>query len=90
MGGSIIPISDNGRGDSPLLLSLSLQVLNYAREAACCLVCSVQQVLALVRRLHEVPFNHGALRVSTSIKIDDRRDKAGSIKQKMKSVEEKL
>ncbi len=47
-------------------------------------------ILAVIRRLHEVPFREGALRVSTSIKIDDRRDKAGSIEQKIKSVEEKL
>jgi uncharacterized protein (TIGR00106 family) len=47
-------------------------------------------ILSVIRRLHEVPFREGALRVSTSIKIDDRRDKAGSIEQKIKSVEEKL
>lgn len=47
-------------------------------------------ILAIIRRLHEVPFHEGALRVSTSIKIDDRRDKQGSIEQKIKSVQEKL
>lgn len=47
-------------------------------------------ILAVIRRLHEVPFREGALRVSTSIKIDDRRDKQGSIEQKINSVQEKL
>ena len=50
----------------------------------------LDQILALARRLHEVPFQHGAARVSTTIRIDDRRDKPGSIAQKVKSVEEKL
>jgi uncharacterized protein (TIGR00106 family) len=51
---------------------------------------SLTDLFAVIRRLHEVPFQSGAARVSTSIKIDDRRDKAGSIVQKMNSVAEKL
>lgn len=50
----------------------------------------LDRILAVIRRMHEVPFAHGALRVSTSMKIDDRRDKAGSIEQKVKAVEVKL
>ncbi len=50
----------------------------------------LDQVLKLIRLLHEVPFQQGALRVSTQIKIDDRRDRKGSIDQKIKSVEAKL
>ncbi len=50
----------------------------------------LDKILALIRRLHEVPFRQGAARVSTSIKIDDRRDKNSSINQKVKSVEDKL
>ena len=50
----------------------------------------VDQILAVVRRLHEHPFTQGAQRVSTSLRIDDRRDKAHSIEGKMRSVEEKL
>jgi len=51
----------------------------------------VDEILAVVRRLHEHPFTQGALRVSTSLRIDDRRDKKDhSIAGKMRSVEEKL
>lgn len=50
----------------------------------------LDQILDIIRRLHEVPFEKGAMRVSTSIKIDDRRDRNSSIKQKIQSVEEKL
>jgi uncharacterized protein (TIGR00106 family) len=47
-------------------------------------------ILAVVRKMHEHPFTQGALRVSTSIRIDDRRDKVATIAGKMRSVEEKL
>jgi uncharacterized protein (TIGR00106 family) len=50
----------------------------------------LDQILAVVRKMHEHPFTQGAVRVSTSIKIDDRRDKAATIDSKMRSVEEKL
>jgi uncharacterized protein, MTH1187 family len=50
----------------------------------------LDELLAVVRRLHEVPFREGAMRVSTSITIDDRRDKKGTMEQKLASVEEKL
>jgi uncharacterized protein (TIGR00106 family) len=47
-------------------------------------------ILAVVREMHEHPFTQGAVRVSTSIKIDDRRDKVATIEGKLRSVEEKL
>jgi len=47
-------------------------------------------ILKVVRQMHEHPFTQGAVRVSTLIKIDDRRDKEHTIAGKMRSVEEKL
>ncbi len=47
-------------------------------------------LLRVVRRMHEQPFEKGAMRVSTQIKIDDRRDKAASMEKKVSSVMEKL
>ena len=47
-------------------------------------------ILELIRKIHEVPFEKGALRVSTTIRIDERRDKKSSMEQKLKSVNEKL
>lgn len=40
--------------------------------------------------MHEVPFQKGGQRVLTSIKIDDRRDKAGTMEGKLNSVRTKL
>lgn len=51
----------------------------------------IDAILAVVRRMHEVPFDKGAVRVSTLIKIDDRRDSGShGLKGKMDSVLSKL
>ena len=50
----------------------------------------LDEVLAVIRKMHEHPFGEGAMRVSTSIRIDDRRDKEHTIAGKMKSVREKM
>jgi uncharacterized protein (TIGR00106 family) len=50
----------------------------------------LDEILAVVRAMHEHPFTQGAQRVSTSLRIDDRRDHEHSIASKMRSVEEKL
>ncbi|MFD0674955.1 MTH1187 family thiamine-binding protein [Cohnella sp. GCM10027633] len=50
----------------------------------------LDELLAVVRRMHEVPFENGAMRVSTTLTIDDRRDHVGTMVQKMQSVESKL
>jgi len=48
------------------------------------------RILAAVEVLHESPFMGGAQRVSTSVKIDDRRDKNSTSRGKLESVERKL
>lgn len=51
----------------------------------------LDEILRVVRMMHESPFNEGAQRVSTQIKIDDRRDvKTHTLAYKVRSVEEKL
>lgn len=49
----------------------------------------LDDLFAIVRRMHEVPFENGAMRVSTTLTIDDRRDKVGTMEQKVRSVEAK-
>jgi uncharacterized protein (TIGR00106 family) len=50
-----------------------------------------EQIFRVLRQVHEAPFTVGARRVSTMIKIDDRRDgKAHSLVGKVRSVEEKI
>jgi len=51
----------------------------------------LDEILRVIRRMHETPFQAGAVRVSTLIKIDDRRDlKSHTLAGKVRSVEEKL
>jgi len=50
----------------------------------------LEDIFEITKKMHEVPFSNGAKRVTTSLKIDDRRDKAASMKQKINSVEGKL
>lgn len=51
---------------------------------------SLDDIFSAIRAIHEAPFYLDAKRVSTSIKIDDRRDKESSSEQKLRSVMEKL
>lgn len=50
----------------------------------------LNHIFSAINALHEAPFQQGAQRVSTSVKIDDRRDKPSSSEQKLRSVKEKL
>jgi uncharacterized protein (TIGR00106 family) len=40
--------------------------------------------------MHQVPFKKGARRVVTTMKIDDRRDKKGTLEGKKKAVKNRL
>ncbi len=94
---SIVPLGTGSTSLSPYVAACEKELrenaegLRYELTAMGTIIeGDLDQVLKLIRRLHEVPFRSGAERVSTSIKIDDRRDKASSIEQKIKSVEDKL
>ncbi len=47
---------------------------------------SLERVLELAQKMHEVPFAMGAKRVVTIINIDDRRDKSATMESKVKAV----
>ena len=50
----------------------------------------LDDILAVIRQMHEAPFLKGAGRVSTRISIDDRRDKQASMQAKLDAVKSKL
>jgi len=51
----------------------------------------IDDVFQVLRKMHEVPFDKGAVRVSTLIKIDDRRDQGHhDLQGKIDSVLDKL
>jgi len=50
----------------------------------------LDEVLTALKAAHELPFSMGAMRVATTIRIDDRRDKELTMSGKIRSVEEKM
>ncbi|MDI3534690.1 MAG: hypothetical protein PWQ82_1055 [Thermosediminibacterales bacterium] len=49
----------------------------------------LDELFKVIKKVHELPFNQGAGRVYTIVKIDDRRDKKSNMEQKIRSVTEK-
>ena len=50
----------------------------------------LDEVLSVIRQMHESVFDEGVQRVLTSITIDDRRDKPAKMEEKVRSVQNKL
>jgi uncharacterized protein (TIGR00106 family) len=89
---SIVPI---GTADASIsrYIAASLEVLEAKKDLSYRLTPMgtviegpLVKVLEAIRDMHEVPFSKGAQRVVTSIKIDDRRDKAVTMNGKLESV----
>ena len=51
---------------------------------------NLRELIQVAMKMHQTPFKKGALRVLTTIKIDDRRDKVGTLAGKKKAVQMKL
>ena len=50
----------------------------------------LDRILAVVKRMHEAVLREGVVRVVTTVKIDDRRDKPLTMRGKLESVRQKL
>ena len=50
----------------------------------------IDAIFELLRKMHESPFDAGVQRVSTLIKIDDRRDREHTMQGKLNSVFKQL
>lgn len=51
----------------------------------------LDRVLEAVRRMHEAPFAQGVKRVSTTLRIDDRRDiESSGLQRRVQAVHEKM
>jgi uncharacterized protein (TIGR00106 family) len=51
---------------------------------------NLRDLLRIALKMHQIPFQRGALRVLTTLKIDDRRDKKGTLEGKKRAVKKKL
>ena len=47
-------------------------------------------ILSIIREMHETPYKKGVMRVVTTVKIDDRRDKPATSETKVESVVKKM
>jgi uncharacterized protein (TIGR00106 family) len=50
----------------------------------------MDDVLEAIKAMHEAPFRMGALRVSTTLHIDDRRDREITMEGKLAAVKSKM
>lgn len=50
----------------------------------------LDKIVSVVKKMHEETFGEGVARVLTTIKIDDRRDKAQGMKEKVNSLKREL
>lgn len=51
---------------------------------------NLKDLIRVALKMHQAPFRKGARRVLTTLKIDDRRDKRGTLVGKKSAVEKKL
>lgn len=50
----------------------------------------LEDILRVVRNMHQQSFGEGVVRVVTTLKIDDRRDKASTMSGKVESLQKEL
>ncbi len=92
---SIIPLGIPGTSLSThvarVLKVLQDSSLHYELTAMGTIISGdLEEILQVLRKMHESCFSAEVTRVLTQIKIDDRRDKPGSPEQKIRSVMTKL
>ena len=51
---------------------------------------NLKELIKIAIEMHQTPFEKGARRVLTTIKIDDRKDKKGTLSGKKRAVKSKL
>lgn len=93
---TVVPIGTGSTSLSPYVVELQRVLqkqegIQYTLTSMSTIIeGSLDNVMKAIRAIHEAPFQQGARRVSTAIKIDDRRDKESSSEQKLHSVQSKL
>lgn len=93
---SIVPIGTGATGISNYVaecyrvLEKERRIKHLLTPMGTILEGDLNVIMDVIQRMHEVPFEKGAMRVSTTIRIDDRRDMTPSMEQKIASVTEKI
>ena len=92
---SVVPL---GTGDTSLSAYVAdcLQVLKKEKvryelsSMGTSIEGNLRDLIRIALKMHQVPFKKGAQRVVTTLKIDDRRDKKGTLEGKKRAVQNKL
>jgi len=93
---SVVPIGTSGTSLSPYvadcvrILQKEKKVKHELTSMGSNLEGDLKDLMRVVMKMHEAPFKKGSKRVLTTIRIDDRRDKKGTMEGKKKAVEVKL
>jgi uncharacterized protein (TIGR00106 family) len=92
---AIVPVGTGGTGLSSYVAqciqTLKQEDVKYELHPMGTIIeGDLDRVLAVIRKMHEVPFKQGVNRVITTIEIDDRRDKEATAKGKVEAVLSKL
>ncbi len=93
---TVVPLGTATASLSPFVAEVEKVLKNFPRlksmltPMSTILEGEMDEVLDAVKAMHEVPFRMGALRVSTTLRIDDRRDKPVTMAGKLAAVKSKL
>ncbi len=95
VGISVVPVGT----DSPSISDYVARAVGIAKESGLkfelssmgtCLEGDLASIFDVVKQMHESCFEQGAIRVLTSVTIDDRKDKALTIDGKKAAVKAKV
>jgi len=93
---SVVPIGTSSTSLSPYvaecvrILQKEKKIKHELTSMGSNLEGDLKDLMRVVMKMHEAPFKKKAQRVLTTIRIDDRRDKKGTMEGKKKAVEVKL
>ncbi len=94
---TIIPIGTQSASVSPYVVEIHRTIQRFKGKVSyqltpmsTILEGELEELLEVIKAIHEVPFQLGAERVATNIRIDDRRDKELHMDKKVESVLNKL
>ena len=93
---SVVPLGTKTPSVSQYV-ARAVKVLEREKDIKCELTAmgtivegDLDRILAVVKKMHEGTFGEGVARVLTTVRIDDRRDRAQSMKEKVGSLKIKL
>lgn len=87
---SVVPIGIGTSLSKYVRESVKLLKQSGLRHEITSMGCNIEgeydEIMKVIKQMHEKMFELGVKRVLTTIKIDDRRDKKGTIKEKIEAV----